>query len=638
MGNEHSSLREFGRFRLDPKTRVLWFQDEPVNLPLKEIELLTVLTESAGQVVTKDEILDKVWAGSFVEESNLTRHVYLLRKMLKEHGEGDGLIQTVPRRGYRFTGHVTQIHPGDLVIEKHTSTRTLVEIDEGEPVSISATDDPSLTENRSSTKWRSILAAGVAIAMLIGMAIFLSPGTSQTSGGPSEIKSIAVLPVRSFSDASDDEELRLRITDALITRLGNMDRVAVRPTSAVLPFARSEEDILTIGRRLKVDAVVDGRIQREGDRLRVTLQLLRTSDGEHLWSEQFDGNAEQTLNLQDNIFAKVSNFLAAPEMRSGAPAKRLTENPEAYEAYLKGRYFWNKRDADSLQKAVENFRYATELDPQFSEAFAGLADAKYLKFNYNIDVRQELVDEAKRDLQRALQIKPDSPDALITLGTIAMGNDWDWKAAESSLQHAVSAAPNSAIAHMRYGALLMRMRRFDQAEAEFLRHLELDPLSISGIMNLGMVRFCKSDSEGAERQYRALLDMDEKQGAARWLLSRNMWLQGRNEEAVTEISRALELDGNSELAAKVTTAGKKSPLEAIRTLLYEWRDNPPGTNPHNLAYLSTYLNDNDKAIYWLGKSIEEHHPWTNWIAAAPEFQVLRSDERFIAMLRKLDLP
>jgi len=243
MINGGSNLREFGRFRLDPRTRVLWCDDQPVNLPLKDIELLCVLTEAAGQVVTKEEIFEKVWADSYVEESNLTRHIYLLRKTLKEHGESEGLIQTVPRRGYRFTGKVNHVGSGDVVIERHTSTRTLIEVADGETARLTST----------AGKWRAskafIIGSATSAILLVGVLLW-NFGTARPAGTPADIRSIAVLPVRSFSNSPDDEELRLRITDALITRLGNMDRIAVRPTSAVLPFARSDEDGLAIGKRL----------------------------------------------------------------------------------------------------------------------------------------------------------------------------------------------------------------------------------------------------------------------------------------------------------------------------------------------------------------------------------------------------
>lgn len=631
MTNGDSQLREFGRFRLDAKKRVLWCEDQPVNLPLKDIELLCVLTENSGQVITKEEIIDRVWADSFVEESNLTRHIYLLRKTLKEYGESEDMIQTVPRRGYRFTGKVRP-PSDDLVIEKHTSTRTLIEIQDG------GSGTKALGEGRGS-KGRVALIAVAGVVVLVGLAFLWNMLSAPEVVAGQEIRSIAVLPIKSFSNSPNDEELRARLTDALITRLGGLDRIAVRPTSAVLPFARSEENSIEIGKRLQVDAVLDSRLQQEGERLRVTIQLVRVGNGENLWSEQFDGEAERILDLQDTIASKVSRSLSTAASDPAAFAKRPTENTEAYEAYLKGRYFWTKRDALSLRKAVDYFREAAALDPNFSEAFSGMADTQHLLFNYNIDVRPELVEEAKENLRRALELKPDSSDALITLGTIEMGYDWDWKKAEQTLKHAVQASPNSPTARMRYGALLVRIRRFDDAQAEFQRQIELDPLSVSGTINLGLAMFCKKDYAAADEQYRKSLEIDDKGGSAHWLLSRSLWLQGRNDESIAEIVRALELDGNSALAVKIGDKGRSAgPRAAIQLLLHEWRMNPPGTNPHNLAYLSTYVNDTDKAIHWLQRSIDEHHPWTSWIAAAPEFDVLRDDQRFLAMLRGLNLP
>ncbi|MGD9560657.1 MAG: tetratricopeptide repeat protein [Pyrinomonadaceae bacterium] len=630
MINGDSQLREFGRFRLDVKKRVLWCGDEPVNLPLKEIELLCMLTESSGQVVTKDEILDRVWADSFVEESNLSRHIYLLRKTLKEYGEYEELIQTVPRRGYRFTGEVRSANGTELVIEKHTSTKTLIEIrDDIEPKRLGGA---KFTRNR-------VLAAGAFGAILLaGLAYFWADKSGPAVGTASEIRSIAVLPVRSFSESADDEELRLRITDALITRLGGMDRVAIRPTAAVLPFSDSDEDSVSIGRKLQVDAVIDSRIQEEGERLRVTVQLIRVATGENVWSEQFDGKTDRLLELQDLISAKVSRSLDA----AADPAtfsRRPTENADAFEAYLKGRYFWAKRDPESLGKAVEYFTQATMLDPGFSEAYSGLADTQHLIFNYNIDVRPELVTEAKENLRRALEIKPDSSDALIALGSIQMGYDWDWKAAEDTLRRAVAAAPNSPTAHLRYGALLVRIKRFDEAEAAFDRQIELDPLSPLGKTNLGIVYFCRRDFAEADRLFREVLEINSRDGGAQWWLSRSLWQEGRKDESVAEIVRALENTGDPRLAAKVRLKAESSNADgAIKLLLDEWRDDPPGTNPQVLAYLSTYVNDSEKAIYWLERSIEERHPWSAWIAAAPEFEVLRGDRRYLAMLARLGLP
>lgn len=628
MINGGSNLREFGRFRLDVGKRVLWRGSEPVNLPLKEIELLSVLTENPGQVVTKEEILDRVWAGTFVEESNLTRHIYLLRKTLKEHGDGEELIQTVPRRGYRFTGRVSEAENVGPAPGPRTETPRPAEVVEEK----SASPGPPAASRKTI-----IFAAACGIFLLAAVAAAVRIWSTAVPAASSEIRSIAVLPVRTFNAGSDDEELRLRITDALITRLGGLSGIAVRPTSAVLPFSGAELDGVEIGRRLKVDAVIDSRIQREAERVRVTMQLIRVANGENLWSGQFDGRSDQILDLQDSISARVASSLDSGAEDRRAFEKRPTDNRESYEAYLKGRYFATRRDEESLRKAIALFTQAKEMDPGFSEAYSGLADALHLLFNYNIDVRPEVIMQAKQELAKAIELKPESADALVTLGTIQMVYDWDWKAAEGSLRRAVEAAPNSSLARIRFGALLLRTGRFEESQRELARAIELDPLSITANTNLGLALFCQKAFPAADLQYGKALELDDKIGATHWLLSRSLWQQGRKVEAIDQIVQGLRLDGNEELAKKVEGVAR-TPENAIRTVLKEWSTNPRWrTNPHNLAYLSTYVNDKEGAIRWLKISYDERHPWTTWAASAPEFEMLRGEPAYEDLLVKLNL-
>ena len=638
MLNERSGLREFGKFRLDLKRKLLWLNQEPVPLPLKAVDLLCVLVEKRGEVVSKDEIWQEVWNDAFVEETNLTHNIYTLRKAFKDLGEPD-LIKTVPRRGYRFTGTVHEIPDGEMILERHALTRTTIEFqdDRGETQPLVSIDEKSRTrigQVFSKSRVSSILAVGVVL--LVGFFIFRSESTPARATA-SDIRSIAVLPVRSFSESPDDEELRIRITDALITRLGRLERTAVRPTSAILPFSKSGQTALEIGKQLQADAVIDSRIQQEGDRLRVTVQLIRVSSGEQIWSDQFDGRANEILNLQDLISSKVARLLTADPMQQRTLAKRPTENSDAYEAYLNGRYYWTKRDEPDLRRALECFNTAITLDPNFAEAYASLADTKVLLFNYNIDVKPELIADAKLNLKRALELKPDSADALTTLGSIQMVYEWDWKAAEESLKAATIAEPNLAIAHMRYGSLLARIGHFSESLTESERGVELDPLSIVGITNLGLVHFCQKDFAAADTQYRKALEMGDTVGAAHWLLSRSLWLQGKKDDAVKELVRGIELDGNKDLAEKLSAKSRTSPPdEVIRELLFEWRNNPPGTNPPTLAYLAASIGDRDKAMYWVEKAIVERHPWTTWLYSAPEYEVLRDIPRFQQVLREMN--
>ena len=635
MNNGISDLREFGKFRLDIGKKVLWCDEKPVSLPLKAIELLCVLVERKGEVITKDEIWNAVWQDAFVEETNLTHNIYILRKTLKSLGEKN-LIQTVPRRGYRFTGEVRAIETGEIIIEKHTRTQTLIEIEEEGEKQRNGT---SLKRNFLNPQIPVFRAAFLVLfAVVIGSIAFFGYQAFQTELAVSEIKSIAVLPLKSFVAESADESLQLRITDALITRLGGFDKIAVRSTNSVLPFTDTEKNALEIGKELQVDVVLDGRIQKENNRLRVTLQLINVADGTHIWSEQFDGQAHQILNLQDAVTAGVLKALNQDRHKPADLAARPTENPEAFEAYLQGRYFASKRTGEGLYKAIEYFQQAVALDAQFAEAYAGLADTEYLLFDYNFETSKEQVLRARANLQRALSIKPEFADALTTLGSIQMNYDWDWANAEKSLRQATESAPNSSAARMRFGALLLRLARFDEAQNQFEQALALDPLSVIGIVNLGMVNFCKKDFAAAERHYKKAFEINDQYGSTHWLYSRSLWLEGKKDEAIKEIVRGLELDKNEPLARRIEEKARtESPDAAIKLLLYEWRENPSKTNPHNLAYLSAISGDYEKAVFWLEKSFEENHPWTTWIKAAPEFEVLANEPRYREILRKMNL-
>jgi DNA-binding winged helix-turn-helix (wHTH) protein len=241
MGSEIKQLREFGKFRLDPQRKVLWHEDEPVNLPLKEIELLCALTENGGEVITKDELLEKVWADSFVEESNLSRHIYLLRKIFKDFGESEELIQTVPRRGYRFAGEVKVSDPAELIIEKHTLTQTLIEeLPSGDTQTPVHTTGDSTTRSLAQavlTRSRLVIWGAVIVAMALS-SVALWRYNRTPASKVSAVKSIAVLPLKSFAQVSEDEKLRLRITDALITKLGALKGISVRPTNSIMSFIK----------------------------------------------------------------------------------------------------------------------------------------------------------------------------------------------------------------------------------------------------------------------------------------------------------------------------------------------------------------------------------------------------------------
>ena len=340
MDNKINNLREFGKFRLDAEKRVLWHKGKPVNLALKEIELLCVLTEQGGAVVSKDELMDKVWKDSFVEESNLSRHIYILRKTFDGLGEKK-LIQTISGRGYRFTADVREIGNGEIVLERRALTETVIEIQEGEKGRKGEREKSRFLKKLSFSPHLPISLSPLLvliIALAVGGFAVWRYQNQKAKTHLEEIKSIAVLPFKTIDANKENEHQGMGLTDVLITRLSNIKELNVRPTSAV--FGLGNEDSISAGQKLQVDAVLEGTIYRTGEKVRVTTRLLKVRDSTPIWAAQFEKPLSDELKMQDEIAMQVINALSVDlsGREKTALNKRFTESAEAYELYQKGRY------------------------------------------------------------------------------------------------------------------------------------------------------------------------------------------------------------------------------------------------------------------------------------------------------------
>lgn len=628
-----NELREFGRFRLDAQKKILWHDDEPINLPLKEIELLCVLTESS-ELVSKDEILNRVWQDSFIEESNLSSHIYRLRKMFAKYGESEDIIQNVPKRGYRFTGEVISFsNTPELFIEKQTITQTLVEEIEGE------TFEPTIKQLAPAPKKNHWWIAGLFILILITGSLgyyFYFRNKSE------EVRSIAVLPLKSFDSKIKEENLNLRIMDSIITKLSKIESISVRPTSSTIKFADTEETAVEIGKKLLVDAVLEGLIQRENNKLRVTVQLVSVTNTKQIWSEQFDGESDKLLDLQNVISSKLLhelNLRLTKEQETNF-AQRPTINSDAYEEYLKGRYFWQKRTFESLQSAISSFEKAIQLDPNFADAYVGLADSHYLLFDYSYDTSPYNVEIAKKYLAKAIELNPNLADAYSTLGLLQTTYEWNWQEAENSLIKAKDLTPNSPNAHHRYGTFLAKLRRFEEAEKELRKAKELDPTSTSINMNLGFILMNSKKTDEAITQLQRTLELDSKFLSPRWYLARSYWQKGEKKSSLSEYAKALEIIGDKDLAEKLLNI---SDISNEKQVISEWikkweaQADPQGVDDHSIAVLYSHQGNKEETIRWLEKSVNARHPWATWINAEPEFDFVRDEPSFQAILQKMNL-
>jgi TolB-like protein/Tfp pilus assembly protein PilF len=560
----------------------------------------------------------------------------------------------VPRRGYRFAGEVRNIENihrnGEIIIERHAVSQTLIEeISPTENEELKTENEKPVLENikivvkeeKTHSPQFSILSSK-AFALAAGLLLVLTGGfavwryqNSRTKTSLSETKSIAVLPLKSFASKNEDEELRLRITDALITKLGNLSEISVRPTSSVLRFAREESDTIEAGKKLEVDAVLDGRIQTEGERLRVTLQLVSVRTGEQIWSEQFDGKTNEILNLQDKISVQLLPRLTP----SATLAKNPTANPEAYENYLKGRYLWNKRQASEMKKAIPYFEQAIALEPNFAPAYAGLADAYSMLTNHEAFPTFEGYAKAKEMAQKALAIDPNFSEGYSALGWILYEHEWNWAEAEKAFARAIELNPNNVEAHHWRGLNFHTIGKTEEYFAEMEKARSLAPLTKPIAQNYyGVVR----QKEGCEKAFEylekfiALYQFSEE---GRIEASGYHYAEcGDYDKAIVMLEtiphEKLDSKGQTELAvAYAKTGRRKEALEILERL----KKHGSTMRFYLMPYIHVALGDFDTAFADLEKGIEARDDRFTRLKHDDFLAPLRSDARFKQLLKKMNL-
>ncbi len=636
-GSNIRGLREFAGFRLDVEKRLLWHASTLLDVPPRAIDVLCVLTESPGEVVTKESLFAAVWQDSFVEDSNLTHQIYELRKVFREMGSAGDLIQTVPRRGYRFTGEISEAFDGgaEILMERTVVSKALITEISGldtDPRHLSLPPGPSFL--------RRYAAAISAILLLLlvgaGFAIWQYRSDSRTIR-LADVRSIAVLPITSLG-GDRDESLEMRLTDSLITKLAALRQITVRPTSSVSRIS-GDLDPIEAGRKLEVDAVLTGRTQAENGRVRLNLQMISVATGEQIWAAQLDGETTQMLAFQDAVADRMLASLDLPADQAAAFERQPTASSEAFEEFTKGRYFWNKRTGESLRLAIASFENAVRLDPKFADAYVGLADSYFLLVDYSYDVSEQNVRNANDNLDKALAIDPNLPDAYVTRGLIQTTHDWNWAAAETSFLKATDLAPRSSNARHRYALLLTKLGRFAEAESQIVEARRLDPTSPGINMNLGAVYFFAARYPEAAAQLRKAIDLDPSFSSPRWYLARCLWRQGEQRAALEEYARASRAVGFTASAELIEKEIGSKPDDVIRKMIPIWKDRigPQGISAHDIAKLYASIGDRSTAIDWLVRAKAERHPWVTFIGVEPEFTQLRDDPRFIALLKEMAL-
>jgi DNA-binding winged helix-turn-helix (wHTH) protein/tetratricopeptide (TPR) repeat protein len=571
-------ILEFDGFRVDLGSRVLLRGDRQVALTPKAFDTLAALLERPGEVLLKDRLLERIWPDTFVEEGILTQNIYTLRKALQEAGGERTYIETVPRRGYRFVGPVAE--RGEVA----------------EPA-------------------REMAPVG----------------------------SLAVLPFEPLTGDPDDAYLGLGLADALITRLSNLRRLSVRPTSAVRRYLGAERDPAVISRTLQVDAVLDGTVQRSGDGLRITVQLVGAREAAPLWATKFDARAADLFALEDSISQELAEELQLRLSRQERDllSRHRAPDPEAYDRYLRGRFFWNRRTLEGLEKAIGLFRQAIELDGELALAHAGLADCYVLLPLYGAFAPREVFPEAIAAAVRALALDGSLAEAHTSLAYARFLYERRWESAERGFLQAIDLNPGYPTAHQWYAFLLSALGRHDEAIARARQARDLDPLSLVINADFGMVLYFARRYDAAVEQFRKTLELDPGFAYARFGLGHAWQQQGRLAAAVEEQRRAVELaPGSPALQAALGQALARAgrPEEARRILAeLEERARREYVEPSDFAFLWTALGEADRAVEHLERACDERSRFVAFLATWPIYDPLRAHPRWGELLRRAGL-
>ena len=630
-------LYEFGPFQLDPPERLLLCDGQPVSLTPKAFDLLLALVNRSGHLVEKDELLKMVWPGSFVEEGNLAVTISQLRKALNDDRGQHRYIGTVSKRGYRFVAEVKRVDDSTQVM----TTAKEAEESRARPVlpPVVVTKAQALPEREKNKLFTPVLLAiaTISVLMLITLAITLRKATHTKAMEFASIRSLAVLPFHTLGTNSPDKYLELGMADAVITKLANTGKIIVRPTSAIQQYAGTQLTPQSIGREQGVDAVLDGRIQREGDHVRITVQLIRVHDGLQLWADTFDRQFTDIFALEDALseMAAQSIRLRLTGEETRKFAKRATENPAAYEAYMKGRYFWNKRTQSGLNKGLEYFRQAIKLDPTCAEAYVGIADSYATLGLYSVLAPKQSFSAAKDAATRALEMDDSLAAAHATMGFLHFYYDWNMSASADEFRRALAGNPHYAMAHSWYAESLAVQGQYSQAVAEAQRALQDDPLSLIVGSNAGWTFALAGHYDEAVETLKKAIEIDPNFPRTHFRLGEVYEERSHYAMAIPELEKAVQLSGGDpyyegSLGHAYGVSGKSNQARAVLQNLQAQREQQY-VPPYAIGVVYIGLGNNDQAFGWLQKAVEDRSTSMVYLRSDPELASLRSDPRFVQL-------
>jgi TolB-like protein len=588
---------QFGdNFELDARACELRRAGRPLKLERIPMELLLLLIEQRGRVVTRKEILEKIWGKDvFVDpESSINSAVRKIRQVLEDDPTQPRFLQTVSRRGYRFIASIWEV---------------------GFPEARRCQDGrPKSSE---------------------------SPAVKKPTN--QRIRSIAVLPLENLTGDAGQQYFADGMTEALITTLAQIESLGVISRTSALHYHASGKPLPQIANELRVDGIVEGSVARCGNRVRIDAQLIHAPSDRHLWAKSYERDLQDVLALQGEIARSIASEIKIrltpkdrARLRNSPPVNR-----EAYDAYLKGRFFWNKRTAQALKTGIGHFEDATKKDPGYARAYAGLADSYDVAPFYSVMTPKEAYPRAKAAAMKALEIDESLGDAHTSLAHALWSYDWDWASAERENQRSLELNSNYATGHHWYSWFLELMGRHDEAVHEAQRALRLDPLSLAINTQLGVAYYYAREYRHAVEQLRKTLELDPRYPMAYIYLGQCLDQLEEFEGAIAEFEKGLQAVEDPWLSASLIHACGRADrrMEAKKELAKLLESSKTKVvSPYLLAMAYAGLDEKAKALGWLETAYRERANWIPYLKVDPEVDNLRTDPRFAELLRRVGLP
>jgi TolB-like protein/DNA-binding winged helix-turn-helix (wHTH) protein/Tfp pilus assembly protein PilF len=638
-------LYEFGPFRLDTAEHTLLRDGQPIPLRPKVYDLLVVLVENRGHLVDKEQLMSSVWAEQFVEEGNINKNISMLRQALGESDGGTKFIETVPKRGYRFVAEVREVNDnGQAELLTQAAARPAHEHQhprETHEESLPLSQPAQAQATRFNKHWIALVIVPLlALAAIVYVVLTRQPSRSATPA----VRSIVVLPFQNLSGDASQDYLVDGVTDALIGDLAQIGALRVISRTSAMHYKGTNKSLPEIAKELNVDAVVEGTVQRSGERVHVRAQLIHAASDSHLWAADYDRDARDILDLQSEVARAIASEvrikITPAEQRLLVPKRTVAR--AAIDNYLQGRYFWNRRTEQDIRKAIGYFEAAISADPNYAQAYAGLADSYNQLGTVMIGVMPP--SEARRTgeaaARKGLEIDNEVAEAHAALGYENFFN-WNWASAEEEFKRSIQLNPNYATAHSHYGLYLVARERIDEGIAEINRAEELDPLSLSISSSRGFLLLNARRYEEAIEQQRRVIAIDPNHYQAHWFLALTYLANGQIDRAIATSEKAVAISNHAPAAVGVLgmaygAGGRKREANQLANELLQL-EKERYVSPMAFVYVYIGLGDKDRAFAWLEKAYQERSNHIAFFKVSPTVDSVRSDVRFGDLLRRIGL-